>query len=269
MFEYIRLMDGILTISNLEAIVKAQELFDAGNYDAHEYPILEMFSNKEFENQELGMHFYQTYYNHVDHCIQQIGVSFDIASEQAVTLKFLSDMLDALASLDTRQNQDLIEQAIEFSSGDGGMAMASVLAEMTTYGKMEIYTKITHVDPDLITILQHMADTPDLQFNPIEEISQIKEDYRQFVKDNDEGPVFEYVKRLQLLPISEEVAMANLEDELEDFLSAEKQARNLYALTIILGIDKNDRKQKAKEIRFNYFPQHTPLIDTYIEEIEE
>lgn len=269
MLEYIRLLDGILTIPNLEAVVKAQELFEQGNYSYHEYPIIELFSNKDFEANEMANHVYQIYHTHVDHTLREIGLNFDVSSENAVSLSFLVTMLDAIASLDTLQNQDLIEEAIEFSSGDGAMAISSVLSEMTMYRKMDIYVKFESVNPDLITILQHIADTPDLQFNPIAEIAKIKDDLIAFKEDNDKGPVFDYVETLQVLPVSLDVAMNAVMDALEDFVNAEQQARNLYALTIITDVPKTERKEKAKQIRFDYFPQHTPLIDQYIDDIKE
>ncbi|AXH70832.1 hypothetical protein [Vibrio phage BONAISHI] len=269
MYDTIGLYDGLIKPADLEAIVKAETLFQNTGYHHHEYPLLEVLAIKDFENDEKASQTYNIYYEHVDTAIMLFGVKLHRNQDVENTLVEMVEILDALLSLDDPDQAEVINESISNEVSDPIMILALILSEFTELQTMKLVTMMESVDDSLINALKKIVVNPDLHEDILMETARIRKDYLTFIGDVKEGPVYDYVKNVQELPVPFDIAMMGIGEQIQQVYDPATVAYELYSLSILSGLEKDAIVEKAMAVAWELDSDRYAEIEMHLRKRHE
>lgn len=256
MLDIIGLYDGLLKTDDLEAIVHAIKVFEASGYQNHELQMVEITAIKDLENDNKAEMMYQLFYEHVDTCLMEFGIRVNREGDEAVSLNFMVEMLDAMLGLDDPEMRDFIAEALDDTNDDPAYVLADLLSEFMDQEIMEIYTALTSVDISLIQNLRKLVGDPDLHEDTVELQNQIRGRYLGFVKENRNGLVYQIATRLLQLPASRNTIMEEISEQLSMIRDADVIAFEVFSLALLSGSTKETVLDDATHMVNEYVPEN-------------
>jgi hypothetical protein len=269
MNDFISALHGLIKPSDMEALFRIEAVFSNKGYIDHHLAVVNAFSGKEQQNEDVAVNIINVYWQHVEQGLRDMGITLVDQDEGALTLPMLSQLLTGIVSLDGYDNVDIIDSVFQQQDMSNEYLIADILSEVTELDKMDILTLIDDVSDATIMQLQKKLVDPDVEQTLQDFTKSLVKEFKAFLVTTGEIPeLMEIVRQSESLPI----IWGSKVERFGDALAKENHpssylANALYGFTILAGIPAGERKDKALELRMTLFADAFSPIDPFIDKL--
>lgn len=269
MNDFISALYGLVKPSDLEALFRIEAVFSHKGYIDHHLALVNAFSGKEQQNDDIGVNVVNIYWQHVEQGLRDMGIVLVDQDEAHLTLTGLSQLLTGVVSLDGFDNVDIIDSVFQQQDMSNEYLMADILSEVTELDKIDLLAIIEDVSDATIMQLQKKLVDPDINQTHQQITRDLIKEFKLFIEQvGDIHELLDIVRGAEFLPVAWAAKSEGFAKELmksthpSSYLGAA-----MYGFTIIAGVPAGERKDRALELRMAIFPDAFSPIDPFIEKL--
>lgn len=269
MNDFISALHGLVKPSDMEALFRIEAVFNHKGYIDHHLAVVNAFSGKEQQNDDVAVNIVNIYWQHVEQGLRDMGIVLVDQDEAHLTLTGLSQLLTGVVSLDGFDNVDIIDSVFQQQDMSNEYLMADILSEVTELDKIDLLAIIEDVSDATIMQLQKKLIDPDINDSHQQITRALIKEFKVFTEQvGDIDELLDIVRGAEFLPVawaakSEGFAKALAKStHPSSYLGAA-----MYGFTIITGVPAGERKDRAIELRTAIFPDAFSPIDPFIEKL--
>lgn len=261
MLGVIGLFEGILSDFDIEQMVISEQLFDQFTYSDHTLSLNELIGVKEFENDEKASKAFEIYYFHVRRILGMLGV---IPSVE-VTHATANEMLEAMLSIDSPDNTDILDEVLSEESENSMWILAGIIAELSDLTRTDVMEALEEVDGSMVRRLKELSNDSEVKFEIIETTRVIRHDFLKLMQDRKNGPVYEEVIKAEQFPMPKVPLIEAVSKTITNMTDDDLIAEELLGIMVVTDTPKDEMIRQALELRETLLPVGNDAVDGKLE----
>lgn len=248
MKDLLPLLEGVVTPSDYENIMRAETLFDRLEYTEHQKFFTDIFSQEgQIGYTQMGEMIYGLYEQTVDDILISMGVT--VADRDDCRLLYLNDILELMLQIEDPDNMDVISAALVDDEDDPINNLSAMLSELGPQNIEYYAMRFESVDPALFSRIKMQSGSMDLTADASMESRAIAQAVKKFQGNYPMGPVYRHLLKQTSFPVMFSTAISELGGDIANQAYGEQMAHSLYMLTIAANLPREERVDYALRAR--------------------